>query len=67
MMNSCEGISESAVRAPEGEGHKCRRARIEGPCWSEAQAFPELKVFEFGHTLVILEAFDPPRVELTIF
>ena len=23
--------------------------------------------FEFGHTLVILEAFDPPRVELTIF
>ncbi len=37
------------------------------PCWSEAQAFPELKGFEFGHTLVILEAFDPPRVELTIF
>lgn len=36
MMNSCEGISESAVGAPEGEGHKCRRAMKEGPCWSEA-------------------------------
>lgn len=29
---------------------------------SEAQAFPELKLVEFGHTVVILETFDPSRL-----
>jgi hypothetical protein len=66
-MNSCE--RDLRNRQP---AHLIRGLNGAGVVWEKAgllvrsSGMSRTQLFEFGHTLVILETFDPPRVNLTV-